>query len=259
MNRRHFLSVLFLLGVVMPAHAAVLSAGKSTEHLGGVGGRTPASGENQTFTMWLYLESRISRAASLFLYGDNRSPTDGFGLILAGDGRTANFIVIHDTSISDIRPCQIMTVGKWYFFSFQREGTTYRCYAGDEHATATLIVTHIETGLSSQGSFWGIGILGSALANDSPNARVERFKHYTAALHATRIEAERACLAPFSTMNLFSYNPFVTHTDYTSSLGSSPYTFREQGGTSFSTASGPTVVQPCKSASGRSRPWGMSR
>jgi hypothetical protein len=238
----HALSL--LLPILTPAHAAILSTGASTQHLGGVGGHTPASGENQTFTMWFYLESDINRAASLFLYVNNDSPLDGFGLVLASDGTTANFIVIHDTSVSDTATCQKMAVGRWYFFALQREGATYRCYAGDDRTVASLTVTHIETGVPSPQPSWGIGILGSGLANDSPNARVERFKHYTAALDATRIEEERASLTPFSTTGLFSYNAFES--DYAGSLGASPYRFHAQGGTSFSPALGPTLVQPCK-------------
>jgi Concanavalin A-like lectin/glucanases superfamily len=237
--RRLFFLLLVLL-IAVPGYAAVSSDGTSTQHLGGVGGRLPTVNA-QALMGWFYLESDINRAAVLILYTTNDANGDAMGFQLNADGTTLEAIIVDAGAISDIASIQALTVGKWYHLAIVRvDASTFRFYVGDESTASTLRATLTRT-IENQTAGWGLGLLGAGVPNASPHARIERWKHYTDALSVTRIEEERASLTPFSTTDLFSYNPLTTSGSYAGTAGSAPYTFTEQGDSKFSTAAGPTV------------------
>jgi hypothetical protein len=194
---------------------------------------------------WYYIESANPAASviiNMFMRDD--AVADATHFALDTDGATVAALLVDNGAIGffqDLSPAT--TKGKWYHLAMQRlNATDFEWYIGDETTASVLAVsTTLGSMVNAAVADW-VEALGHSAADATPNARVERWKHYNAVLTLAQIDAERTSLAPFSTTNLWSYNPLTVVTDLTGTQGSNPYDFTASGPGTFSTASGPAPV-----------------
>lgn len=249
--RRCLLALLVPLISAAPAHAAIRSDGTSTQHLAGPHGSSPSSGA-VTLMQWHKLNvDHNAQKVLLNLHNNGDGGTfHNIMLLTQSDGTTLDFVTFVSGSASSSRASvQSITVGTWYHYAIVRSGSSIKLYTGSESSPSTLVATLRDRSLASQSSVWRWTATGNSASGFSADASIERFKMYNAELSESQINAERASPEPSNRTRLWTYNPFTTAGSYGADHGSNRWTFSEQGGTNFSTVSGPAIVETSVSMS----------
>ena len=256
MIARLIAALLALALFVAPGHAAIRSDGTDTQHLASLlssPGNFPASGA-VTIMQWHKLNVDHDARKVLFAYHDNNSAGDGYDAIIfltQANGTTLDINTYNDGVIGQTSAAvQTITVNTWYHYALVRNGATITLYIGSETTASMLVATVTDSTLEAQGIHWRFTATGTSAAGASADASIERVKVFAGELTLAQINNERAILAPGGTSGLRSYNPLTTAGSYGASSGSSQVTFSEQGGSNFSTVSGPSPVAVPSGAAG---------
>ncbi len=224
---------------------AIRSDGTSTQHLAAPSNSSPTTGA-VTMTQWHKLNVDHNAIKILFQYHNNSN--GGTSHIIAANVQSDGTTVDFGTAIGGVpsqteTAVQSITTGTWYFYAIIRNGSSVKFYIGSESADATEVANLTDSSLQAQGDYWRWTAMGSSTPTLSADAAIERYKLYNRELTLGEINAERTSLGPSSTTNLWTSNPFTTAGVYTDDgLGSNGWTFSEQGGTGFSTVTGPSPL-----------------